>query len=348
VSRVSRVPGANATPSGPAFLLRLALPLALTTVIAATPTEAQAFCRSTTCKGTGCTLDDEGCPADGKKLFWDTSCVGFSFDAKGTVKLNPDKAREAIRSAFFEWSSIDCTDGSGMADIRFVELEDVSCRVSAYNAKGPNVNVVLYQDDSWRYRGEDNTLAKTTVTFDPNSGQILDADIEINTAINPVTVQDPEPNSEGFDPKVHYDLQSLMTHEIGHFLGIAHSPYQDATMFASYIEGTIDLRSLSEDDRDAVCAAYPPGRGAFCDPQPRGGLMTDCAAETSGAPKKDGCAVRPSGPGGNPDDGLDAKSSSLFPHDSRVPLVSAILLGLTWARRRAARAVRPPAPRGTI
>jgi hypothetical protein len=314
-------------------LRRALFGLSAVSVLVGLPADAAAFCRSTTCKGATCTLDDEGCPADGKKLFWDTSCVGFSFDEKGTVKLNPDKARAAIRSAFFEWSSIDCPDGSGMADIRFVELEDVSCRVSAYNAKGPNVNVVLYQDDSWRYRGEDNTLAKTTVTFDPNSGQILDADIEINTAINPVTVQDPEPNGEGFDPKVHYDLQSLMTHEIGHFLGIAHSPYQDATMFASYIEGTIDLRSLSEDDRDAVCAAYPPGRGAFCDPTPRGGLMTDCATDLSGAPKEGGCAVSPTGP--HP--AVTGVDPGIFPRDSRGLLLSAILLGLPFLRRRIAR-----------
>lgn len=298
--------------------------------------DALAFCRSTTCKGSGCTLDDEGCPADGKKLHWDTSCVGFSFDARGTVKLNPEKARDAIRSAFFEWSSIDCPDGSGMADIRFVELEDVECRVSAYNSKGPNVNVVLYQDDSWRYRGEDNTLAKTTVTFDPNSGQILDADIEINTAINPVTVQDPDPNLEGFDPKVRYDLQSLMTHEVGHFLGIAHSGYQDATMFASYVEGTVDLRSLSDDDREALCAAYPPDRGAFCDPQPRGGLMTDCSTDTSGAPKEDGCSVRTVG-AGNAVDVVPLRSARLFPVDSRLPLVSAILLGITAVRRKLTR-----------
>lgn len=315
------------------------LGFAVSTVIVAG--NAEAFCRSSTCKGKDCKLDEDGCPADGKKLFWDTSCVGFNFDVQTysgdgeklySKKLDPVKASGAIRKAFYEWSSIECPDGSGAADMRFVELEEVSCRRSEYNSKGPNVNVVLFQDDLWKYRGEDNTLAKTTVTFDPNTGQILDADIEINAAINPVTVVDPKDGEDGFDPRVKYDLQSLMTHEIGHFLGIAHSPYPDATMFASYTQGTVDLRSISDDDREAICAAYPPGRRAFCDPQPRGGLMTECAppiidpseageapAET---PAEEGmCSYRSRGAaGGAP--------------DSRLLWPSAMLLFFGLRRRR--------------
>lgn len=304
--------------------------------------EADAFCRSSTCKGKECKLDDDGCPADGKKLFWDTSCVGFSFDVQATSgdgeklyskKLDPIKASASIRSAFFEWSSIECPDGSGSADMRFVELEEVSCRVSEYNAKGPNVNIVLFQDDLWKYRGEDNTLAKTTVTFDPNTGEILDADIEINTAINPVTVIDPKGGEDGFDPNVKYDLQSLMTHEIGHFLGIAHSPYPDATMFASYTQGTVDLRSISDDDREAICAAYPPKRGAFCGPEPRGGLLTQCREPTidpedapdTAAPKAEEgtCSIQ-------------AIRPESVPTGSRVLWPSAMLLTIALRRRRAA------------
>jgi hypothetical protein len=315
-----------------------ALVLAAATLAAAAP--ASAFCRSTTCKGKDCTLDDDGCPKDGKKLFWTSSCVGFSFDVQllssqgeklYSKKLDPVKATNSIRKAFVEWSSIDCPDGSGQADMRFVELSEVSCRVSAYNAKGPNVNVVLFQDDSWKYRGEDNTLAKTTVTFDPSTGEILDADIEVNTAINDVTVVDPVGGEEAFDPNVKYDLRSLMTHEIGHFLGIAHSPYPDATMFASYSEGTTDLRSISDDDREALCAAYPPARGAFCAPDPRGGLLKDCGpvaddATGAAAAKEDGCSVHAPG----------APRSDL---DSPLALSSAILLALASRHKR-----RPPTP----
>ena len=258
--------------------------------------------------------------------------MGFSFDDRVTVKLDPEKARKSIQSAFFEWSSIDCPDGTGMADMRFVQLDDVSCRVSAYNGKAPNVNVVLFQDDSWKYRGEDNTLAKTTVTFDPATGEILDADIEINTAINPVTVRDPVPGPDGFDPKVKYDLQSLMTHEIGHFLGIAHSPYPDATMFASYSPGSTDLRTISDDDREALCAAYPPGRGAFCAPAPRGGLLLDCARLPQETPKVEGCSV--GAPGRDGRAVPCAYGRACRSGDFRGLLPSAILLGLLARRRR--------------
>lgn len=51
------------------------------------------------------------------------------------------------------------------------------------------------------------------------------------------------------------DLQGVATHEIGHLLGLDHSPVQSATMFYAYTGGD-GARSLHQDDRDGVCALY--------------------------------------------------------------------------------------------
>jgi hypothetical protein len=52
------------------------------------------------------------------------------------------------------------------------------------------------------------------------------------------------------------DLRSLLTHELGHVLGVGHSADPRATMSAGLPAG-IAARSLEKDDSDAVCALYP-------------------------------------------------------------------------------------------
>jgi hypothetical protein len=63
------------------------------------------------------------------------------------------------------------------------------------------------------------------------------------------------------------DLQAVMTHEVGHYIGLAHSFDPDSIMVARYCQNqdlrcgeSVDrARSLSNDDVRAVCAAYGPG-----------------------------------------------------------------------------------------
>jgi hypothetical protein len=233
--------------------------------------DAFAFCRSTTCRsmpGKECPTDENGCPTEGAKLFWPTSCISYATNRLGTQDLDPADTRAVIKKTFLAWSDVECPDGT-IAKMTFQEREPVPCKKSQYNKNGPNVNVVLFQDDDWKYRGIDGTLAKTSVTYNDETGEIYDADIEINTANNTVTITD--------DPaKVQYDLQSILTHEVGHFIGIAHSPDPGAVMFASYAPGSTAQRELHPDDIEAVCAIYPSTSEAPCNTEPRGGFGPRC------------------------------------------------------------------------
>ena len=239
--------------------------------VLSTTIDADAFCRSTTCRSTKdkeCETDGEGCPTDGAKLFWPTSCISYATNRLGTADHDPADTRAIIRKTFQAWSDVDCPDGT-VAAMTFQEREPVSCKKSQYNKTGPNVNVVLFQDSNWRYRGIDGTLAKTSVTYNDQTGEILDADIEVNTANNNVTITD--------DPAtVEYDLQAILTHEVGHFIGIAHSPDPAAVMFASYAPGSTSQRELHPDDVAAVCAIYPADRGVACNTEPRNGFSGTC------------------------------------------------------------------------
>ncbi len=75
------------------------------------------------------------------------------------------------------------------------------------------------------------------------AGQILDADILFNPAV-----------TFTMDGSGSNDLQTVLTHEIGHFLGLDHSAVVKATMFpyAPPME-----RTLSSDDVAAISALYP-------------------------------------------------------------------------------------------
>jgi MYXO-CTERM domain-containing protein len=260
--------------------------LALGAALSLGAAPAAAYCRSTTCAG-DCPRDADGCKTTGHPLAWPGVCVGVSLQRDGSVNLPMSDVRPAVEASFVAWSDLDC--GAGPASIAFSELDDVSCRRAEYNDEGPNANVILFQDTQWRYQGSDNTLAKTTVTFDADTGAILDADIEINHAYNEFTVGD--------DPVV-YDLRSIVTHELGHLLGLDHTPDLEATMNAVYDEGSTSQRSLAPDDLAGLCAAYPPGRGGACDPTPRNGLGDACGGGKDDDGGGGGCAVVPGEGGG--------------------------------------------------
>jgi hypothetical protein len=189
--------------------------------------------------------------------------------------LTEDQWTDAIVQAFDTWIGVDCGDGEPPS-IDLIQLRNVSCNETQYNQSGPNVNVVYFDDNGWSGTGIDGTLAATTVTFS-DSGQILDADMAINSARHDFSIT---------DENVQTDLVSVVTHEVGHFLGVAHSPLPDAVMFADYTPGTIK-RTLTADDVAAVCGIYPPKRSAgACNPIPQGGLETTCGSEPAA-----GCSV---------------------------------------------------------
>src|SRR5581483_9427339 len=94
-----------------------------------------------------------------------------------------------------------------------------------------------------------NTLALTTLTFNADTGQILDADIELNTRTGQITTSTPVGPGD-------YDLQSILTHETGHFLGLAHSGHPEAVMFSQYKPQSTSMRMLVQDDIDGICSVY--------------------------------------------------------------------------------------------
>lgn len=250
--------------------------------------DARAFCRTTT---VAVAPDFQPTPTkcwdQGHPLFWRNSCVGYNVQRNASRQVSFEDAANGLSAAFAKWSGTSCpTDGTGRSrvsiDIR--DLGPVDCGEVDYNLSGPNQNVIVFRDSSWPHEGTSNTLALTTVTFSPDTGEIYDADMEINTFDQRVTLTDPVP-ADG------YDFASIVTHEAGHFLGLAHSGDNRATMYSSYSPGATAMRNLTSDDVAGICTVYrPDGKrevldekvtaGTQCDPSPRRGLTSECADTT--------------------------------------------------------------------
>jgi uncharacterized protein (TIGR03382 family) len=155
------------------------------------------------------------------------------------------------------------------------------------------------------------TIAVTTVTHDARSGQIRDADIEladwtglrVDQSLG--STQPPEGwyftcgtfpkhcGTYGEDDCSYIDLQSNVTHEVGHFIGLAHpcelsdagctfqSPFREFVMFPSASLADFEKRALHPDDQAGLCAIYPAGRATVtCGSSDDGG---GCASAGGGA-----------------------------------------------------------------
>lgn len=267
---------------------RRAASVMLTLVCVLQAEEAFAFCRTSACPGgiTGarCT---PALPTDcGVELFWKSPCIGFSMQKDASSQVSLDVATDIFEKAFQEWANADCGGGTHPR-IRAVNLGPVECNVHEYNKKAGNANVILFQDETWPHAGGGSTLALTTVTYNVDTGEIYDADLEMNSANVSFTMD---------DKVVKYDLASIAAHETGHFLGLSHSTMGSATMYSDYSPGSTQLRTLDLDDVAAICAAYPPGEAipSSCDPSPRRGLASVCSPAPP-PPEDESCSMA-SGP----------------------------------------------------
>lgn len=198
--------------------------------------------------------------------------LAFRIEERGSFGITDGSDIDAIRAAFHDISavptSVAAIDDAG----RFTLPASVAAR-DGLKLDGSN-NLYFYREHDPAYP----VIAMTSVFYDPNTGEIKEADIAINEADYDYSTIEPESSDEPLDPNT-FDIQEIVTHESMHALGFGHSAVigrfdpatgcqtsgwitgdfsLHSTMFP-YASGTIAGRSLTADDVAALTAVYPNG-----------------------------------------------------------------------------------------
>lgn len=208
-------------------------------------------------------------------LAWRRRCTSVSVsDALPPQSLTTAEVQDVLRASFLAWTTADC-GGAPTGLSADVLLDANLCTEAAHDRSGPNTHAIVFVQEGWSSdRGHAaNAYAVTYVWHDTETGEILDADLEINETTRRYAIC---PELGCTDGAV--DLQNVLTHELGHYFGLAHTPDDVlATMNASAPPGETIKRTLATDDVTGICTVYAPGSlPDACDPTPRGGQNLAC------------------------------------------------------------------------
>lgn len=180
---------------------------------------------------------------------WDRSALPLHYvvSAQGDPRIGDGSDLTAITDGFAAWAAAPGTALQVVQDGLVTQTN-----TSAYDG----VNLVTFEDD---YAFPPNVIGVTPTlsalrraAYDDRvvlPGQIVDSDMLFNPRI-PFRTSSYDPGDGSID------LQSVVTHEAGHFFGLSHGGVLNSTMFFVLQPGT-GAASLEADDRAAIAAAYP-------------------------------------------------------------------------------------------
>jgi hypothetical protein len=252
-ARTDRSPSSALSPA----LCRIASALfGLAALLVASP--SQAYCRTRTCEfrnDVDCEVDTlTGCSTVGAFVYWGTNCIPFAVQRDGSdeEEISATELDALVSDGFDAWTTARCARG-GTPSLSSGSQGPIACDEVEYNCnvREDNSNIVMFRDDFVNSAAglRFGVIALTTLTANLVSGELFDADIEINSRDEDFVVTGD--GSSGVNPNDPRDLRGVVNHELGHLLGLSHSEEVGALMRAAY-EGTF---APGEDDIDGMCAA---------------------------------------------------------------------------------------------
>lgn len=197
--------------------------------------------------------------SDGTPVTWFTRCIPIWLGEAGAKRISFSQLEADLVTGLARWSDEEC------ADLTVSYQGVTSSRQVGYDVtvNTQNQNIVLFQSQAEDWVHDPRVVALTTVTICQNEtpqcslGTIIDADIELNEAAYTFTSSQAR--------IVQMDSLSILTHELGHFLGLDHSPIEAATMYYQAFAGEIDMRDLHSDDVEGICSIFAVEHELACD-----------------------------------------------------------------------------------
>jgi hypothetical protein len=187
-----------------------------------------------------------------KAIKWPRSPVRWFSANTSAPGITAAQFQQAITAAFATW---DAVEGAS------ISFESGGVTGASPDTDGDGLSVLGFE----HHPELDRTLAATGFTIDIVSGAIVESDVFFNTAF--------EWSTSG--AATAFDLQSVATHEIGHFIGLGHSALGETEMLANgsrrvlaassvmfpiaFGRGVTADRELQPDDIAAVSTLYPAG-----------------------------------------------------------------------------------------
>lgn len=269
--------------------------LAIALAVAGLTREAAGYCRSTTSRMRATALGE--CVRTGIPLSWRSRCTGFSlyraYQPAGIPVADFDRLTRVSTEA---WARVPCdADGRGIQYFRVLPNLP-TWNPSGFDPRGQNSNTIAFRprwnDDAIHRPG---AIAITIATFDSFTGEIFDADMEMNDFEFDFST------APTMTAPSAADLQTILTHEFGHFMGLSHSDSDRAVMWPEAGLGEV-RRDLTSDDAAGMCAIYPASQAPAtrCIAVPYGGLTTQiggtrvtgaCDARPNARPRPRGAVV---------------------------------------------------------